>query len=173
MATVRIPLVGRKHPGLFALIDEADLPIVSEYRWYAVLVRNTFYALTTKDVDGRPLAMHRLISKPEPGYEPDHINHDGLDNRRGNLRNLTHAHNLQNQRGPQKGQSHGFVGISQDKNRLNQKCSWVAHVQVNGKAKHIGRYATAEDAARARDKAALEFYGPHAHLNFPDQEGAH
>lgn len=54
----------------------------------------------------------------------------------------------------------GYKGVT------TQRGKYTAHIGVNGKTKHLGRFVTADDAARAYDKAALEIYGEHAKLNF-------
>lgn len=77
--------------GQYALIDEADLPLVSTRKWYASKTKwGNFYAVTNG------VLLHRFLMNPPDGFEVDHINHDTLDNRRSNLRCVTHKENMRN-----------------------------------------------------------------------------
>ena len=105
--------------------------------------------------------MHRFIMETPDGLEVDHLNHNTLDNRRQNLRNVTRAFNQAN-KSVQKNNKLGLKGVYIDKITGKYK----AHIRVNKIKKYIGCYETAEEAARAYDKAALEFYGEHALTNF-------
>lgn len=86
--------------GLFALVDEADYEQVSALRWYAThagRARDKWYAVRSL-AKGRRLLMHRLILSAPAGSEVDHINGDGLDNRRANLRLCARWQNCVNTR---------------------------------------------------------------------------
>lgn len=155
--------------GKVALVDDADAAIVAPYKWYASRHRGTFYART--DTGGRlvrrRLAMHRVILGlgAGDGREVDHINGNGLDNRRANLRICTHAENLRN-RGPQRNNRSGYKGVS-----LHPDGKWTAHISINGSrnVRYLGLFSTPEDAARAYDAAARDLFGEYARLNFPDR----
>jgi len=101
-------------------------------------------------VDGKKLKAHRLAWALYHGSWPknhiDHINGVKTDNRLSNLRDVTVAQNLQNQRRPQvSNKSCEFLGVSLDK----RKNLWVAQIQVNRKGIYIGRFKTAEEAHAA------------------------
>ena len=104
--------------------------------------------------------MHRLIMQAIDGQYVDHINGDGLDNRRENLRICTHAQNMQNQMPVRLGTSK-YKGVSWDK--VAKK--WAAHINLDGKPKKLGRFVAEEDAAKAYDSAAIEHYGEYARPN--------
>lgn len=158
---VRIPLHSRKYPDLYALVDEADAELVSGYRWYPKPGRgNTFYAIAFPD--GRAMYMHRLLIANAGEMMVDHVDHDGLNNRRCNLRLTTHRQNLQNRK--RKGAS-AYIGVSWDR----PANKWRADIGMHGKVVHLGRFATEIDAARAYDRAAIEHCGESASLNFPDR----
>jgi hypothetical protein len=150
---------------LECIVDTDCYPLVSGYRWRAFKSRNgrTFYAMTnlkTKD-GGNEMFMHRLLL---PGAEEvDHRNHDGLCNTKENLRPCTHLQNCANQRKKRSASSSIYKGVSWDKRYKK----FVASIYREGKQMYIGSFIKEEDAARARDAAALQHDGEFAILNFP------
>ena len=89
------------------------------------------------------------------GKEIDHINHDGTDNRLCNLRLVSHADNMMNQR-MYKNNTSGVTGV----NWSNQASKWHAQIQVGGKKKHLGFFSDKNKAVLAR-KEAEEYLGFH------------
>ena len=154
----RIPLGN----GLFAIVDAADYEQVSKYHWYATRGGgNNVYAAT--GINGRTVYMHRMLMKPRKGYVVDHIDGNGLNNRRCNLRVCTLAQNLINQ--APRGGSSQFVGVYRRGNK------WIAHVTHRGKYHYVGLFADDVEAAKARDRKAYELHGEYAYLNFPEDFG--
>jgi len=94
------------------------------------------------------------------GWEVDHANHDGLDNRRANLRLATRSQNIANQRKKRGASSYKGVYRLRDCNR------WGAQIYRNGSKRHLGTFKDEVDAALAYDCALLEASGPFAKLNF-------
>ena len=94
----------------------------------------------------------------------DHINHNGLDNRRENLRICTNAENNRHRRKP-KNNTSGYKGVCWDKS----KKKWRARIEKDNKNIHIGYYNILEEAARAYDAKAKELFGKYAQLNFPEE----
>ena len=152
----RIPL-GK---GLFATVDASDYEQVSKYRWYATHNggKNVYAATTTKD--GKTMHMHRMLMRPRKGYVVDHIDGNGLNNRRCHLRVCTHAQNMAN-RTPRGGSSQ-FVGVYRSKDK------WLAHVTHRGKYHYVGIFDDEVEAAKARDRKAYALHGQYAYLNFPE-----
>lgn len=161
--------------GSVALVDDQDAELASS-RWFAWRHderRKTWYALRNgRRPDGSPVAekLHRVVwARAHPGEEVppalDHANGNGLDCRRGNLRPATRSQNSANQRRRSDNTS-GYVGVQfmRDKPRARP---WQARVQVGGRRQRVGMFATAEDAARARDEAARSVHGEFAIFNFP------
>jgi len=88
----RIPLT----QGKFAIVDAEDYERIAGYKWFAARFERGFYALRTgKDNKGRQrnVRMHREILGEPKGKIIDHINHNGLDNRRANIRVVTRQQN--------------------------------------------------------------------------------
>lgn len=141
--------------------DEADHELVMRFApWFSSPSsdKRRVYAMTK--FAGRTLYVHRLLL-PE-GRDIDHINGDGLDNRRANLRAATRAQNMANS-GSRRGSRSPYKGVT-----LHKKTGqWFARIMVDGKAKYLGYYKDPEAAARAYDTAALEVWGEFAFLNFP------
>jgi hypothetical protein len=111
--------------------------------------------------------MHRLIMRPPHGMHVDHINGNGLDNRRANLRICTPRQNNINRAGPQRNTKHGFMGVW-EKNDHKRRKRWVGAVKVNGKTICTSHYATPEEAAEARAALAREHYGEFAPRKYTD-----
>ena len=105
--------------------------------------------------------LHRVILK-EPVNEVDHKDHNGLNNRRENLRPCTGSQNCGN--GRYGTGASGLRGVSRRRNNWN----WEARITVSDKFRYLGAYATSEEAPRAYDAAAIEHFGEFATLNFPD-----
>jgi hypothetical protein len=143
--------------GLSAQVDDADVPLLSGYRWHAFKTGHSYYARSSYG-----LYMHRVIFGLGKGDrdEVDHINGDGLDNRRANLRRCSHAENLRNQRRQSSSRPKG-VSYRPDK---GSKC-WHARIKIAGVTKHLGYFATPEQAAEAYNRAARAAFGVYAKTN--------
>lgn len=147
--------------GRSVLVDRDDLPLLAQSAW------RTFKS-NTKSRDVRyaiagNILMHRLIMGLErkDGKIVDHINGDGLDNRKSNLRLATNQQNVGNMR-KWRGK-HRYKGV-----RYCKKADrWLASIVINRKQIHLGSWMTEEQAARAYDEAAVEYRGNFASLNFP------
>ena len=149
--------------GLFVLLDEADLERAAAFSWTATpqdKVAMGHYACT--HIAGRTVYMHRWLLEAPKGRQVDHINRDGLDNRRANLRLCNQSQNNANAQ-RLLGRS-GLRGVYWD----SQYQKWAAAIWINGKERRLGRFADKFHAARIRDAAAKEAYGEFATLNFPE-----
>ena len=152
--------------GQKTIVDDCDAELVGRWKWYAQKSGATFYARTnvTTYVDGKRkqlgVQMHRMIMQPPPGFVVDHINGDGRDNRRCNLR-LTSARLNRANSSKHKGKSK-FKGVNWVK-KGNK--NWVASIRVHGKLHYLGVYHDQVDAAKAYDAAAKQFFGEYAKTN--------
>lgn len=146
------------------LYDEEDNNLVKGYSWCIQRYPNTDirYAAAWGKGYGRRILMHRLIMNAPQGMVVDHINHNGLDNRRHNLRVVTPTENLGNRR-RNKNNTSGYKGIYYEPLRGK----WRATIRHNSKIYRLGRFDTATEAARAYDEKAKELYEPGVTLNFP------
>jgi len=155
----KIPLT----QGKFAIVDDEDYEWLSQWKW-AYHPTGTGYAIRFIQVAGKQkgVLMHRMILDVPHDMETDHINHNGLDNRRTNLRICSHAENMANKR-KYKNNTSGYIGVYWDKERGQ----WRAQIQGHGI--HLGRFNDVKEAARAYDRAASELHGEFALLNLPDR----
>jgi len=148
--------------GKVAIIDDEDLEKVYQYKWCACKGGKTFYAQRNIKINGKytMVSMHRFIMDYPIGLQVDHINHNGLDNRKENLRVCNAAQNQWNQKSRTDNAS-GFRGVS----LFGKK--WRAHIRISSKKIYLGSFNAKEEAAFAYDKKAVELFGEFACLNFP------
>lgn len=153
--TVEIPLT----QGYSALVDDEDAALILTSRWHVQKSARTNYAIGRPEGGQRKRLMHNFLT----GWiYVDHINGDGLDNRRANLRPATASQNGGNSRTPTNNTS-GFKGVY-----LHRASGlWHACVKVNRRKVSAGYHHTPQAAARAYDAAALMHFGEFARLNFP------
>ena len=159
---ILVPLTQEK----VALIDDADAECVLVHKWCAKRDGHTFYAMrkTKRVLGGRTVYMHSiLMPMPQAGHSIDHINGNGLDNRRCNLRYATKQQQNFNAR-PHGGRS-VYKGVSwEDRVAAGRASCWLAQIQINGKS--IKRRARSElEAAALYNILAREHFGEYARLN--------
>ncbi len=160
---VKVPLTR----GYTALVSEEDATAVLAYRWRAACIRpGVVYAVRAvpsglQRPRQRALYLHTFLT----GFSrTDHVDGDGLNNCRENLREATVAQNNYNRRA-QLAVSSQYKGVSLNRGRGKR---WKAGIKVNGKSRHLGYYDDEAAAARAYDKAARAEFGDFAALNFPE-----
>jgi hypothetical protein len=161
----KIPLT----QGKVSLVDDDDFEYLNQFNWHMSTYRELNYAKRNvrAGTSHKLRPMHREIFEYRgidlTNLEVDHINGDGLDNRRSNLRLATHKENLANcaKRSATRCKNHGFKGIT-----FNPKnAKWVAQIAVNGKHIECGEYNTPSKAANAYDDAAVQYFGKFAKTN--------
>lgn len=156
MAEIKTPC------GAAILVDDADAWWLSQWSWLRLgNVRKGFYAMRVLYVNGKRThtQMHRLITGAKDGEMIDHVNGNGLDNRRCNLRLASPTQNRANLNRPYS--ASGFKGVT-----LNKACrKWQAQIGCEGKQHYLGLFIDPKDAARAYDTAALSLFGEFAKTN--------
>jgi hypothetical protein len=160
--------------GKAALVDDADFEELNKYKWYAHFDGRRFYANRNEQLGTNhwtKVLMHRQIlglTKGD-GIYVDHVNHDGLNNCRKNLRTCTNAENTRNRRTsehPKSSQHKGVHWAKRDK-------KWRAQIQINGVKLHIGDFSSEDEAAHAYNAIALQYFGEFACLNYSRNTDSH
>jgi hypothetical protein len=160
--------------GATALIDEEDAWTIEVFPWWRkvrshVRVKRTMpneFGVWKQDIYLHRLIMFKIFGAHILGFEIDHINRNGLDNRRSNLRLASRGENAAN-KSKAKGASSKYRGVAWRQN--NRKNPWVAYISKNNRRIDLGYFATEELAAAAYDKKAAELWGSFAYRNLPDK----
>ena len=131
--------------GKVALVDDEDFEYLNQWKWCAHSDGTRFYAersIFTGRINGKKhnkvIKMHRLIMNPESNMHIDHINGNGLDNQKYNLRVVTHRENHHNRVNSRK-----FIGVAAIKN------GFAARIKICNRSMHIGFFKTEEEAHNA------------------------
>lgn len=152
----KLPLSG----GCDAIVDDADFDALLQWKWSSAVGGK--YAARGQKVDGKKVViyLHRQITDCPAGLYVDHINGNGLDNRRCNLRIVTQSENISKKRSP--GNRTGYRGVYE-----TQAGKFVGEVRINKKKIKSRSLATPQEAAMFHDRLASIHLGEHAVLNFP------
>lgn len=146
--------------GAVALVDDDDYEELSKSRW---CLSNCYAMRSVVTKEGpRKIYMHQFLAKAEEGEVVLHRDGNKVNNQRSNLAVVSRR--ARQQRTKVRSSS-GYKGVGR------RGAKWVSHIGYQGKTVSLGTFSAIEDAARAYDKAALEYYGPEALLNFPRKDG--
>ncbi|MCK5341869.1 MAG: HNH endonuclease [Candidatus Heimdallarchaeota archaeon] len=153
--------------GYVTLIDNEDHERMKTISWRVFKRPNkrTMYARGWIKINGKfkSILMHRFIMNLRSGdnKQVDHINGNGLDNRKGNLRICNNKQNAQN-RGKRINCVSKFKGVA----RVSNSNKWQAQIWHNGKKIYLGVFSKEEDAAKAYDIEANKLFGEYSNINF-------
>lgn len=151
---------------MFATIDEEDYDLISKIKWHPRKDTNTFYAhgndysVTPK----KTVQMHRVIMNAKPGEIVDHINHDGLDNRKSNLRICNAFGNARNKTSARSSNSK-YLGVWYEKRNDGRRDRYRAAIRVNGKLINLCSTQDEKEAAFKYNLAAIKYHGEFANIN--------
>jgi len=156
---MEIRLGGNK--GLSTFVDDEDYRTfdLGSYKWCPINTgKGLYYARAKKN--GKEIRLHRLIMgllDSPSSVIVDHIDHNGLNNYRNNLRTTDHSNNMRNSRKHLSAKSTStYKGVYFSRNNKNP---WLARIKLSGKDKHLGYYRTEIEAAQSYNKAAFELFG--------------
>ncbi len=147
--------------GETVLVDPEDYAYLSQFTWSRH--RNNTNIYVRRCMKERRILMHtEILGTPSKGLETDHINGNGLDNRKANLRVCTRMQNQHNRSKTKKGKpSSKYKGVS----FIKQHNKWRAAIAINKRIKHLGYFENEIDAAIAYNKAAVEYFKEYANIN--------
>ncbi|MHA2231001.1 MAG: HNH endonuclease [Candidatus Hodarchaeales archaeon] len=167
--------------GVYTAVDVEDYEWLSQWKWhlckrvrgiqvYKYVIRWATTAESKNKCRGeyggdgrvRRVTMHREILRAPLGVHVDHVNRNGLDNRRANLRLCNRSQNALNRTINSNNKS-GFKGVAFQPH--NPKKPWRAWISIDKKQVHLGYFATPHRAAMAYDAAAIEHHGEFALTN--------
>jgi hypothetical protein len=137
------------------IFDLEDYDFIKGFTW-----RLDCQNYVKTSIDGKTVALHRLLLQPALGKEIDHINLDPTDNRRRNLRLATRQENERN-KSLSKANTSGYKGVHWHKHRNK----WRAMIKVNQKSIHLGLFEEVDEAAEVYNAAAKKYFGEYAWLN--------
>lgn len=156
-----IPLSGSD--GKHAVVDDNSFDWLNRYAWRYLRIDTKEYACRTEKAEGkrRLIFMHRAIMDAQPGEIVDHADGDGLNNVHDNLRIATASQNAANRKVLPKHTTSRYRGVRS----MDGSNRWIARIHAHGQNRHLGCFATEEEAALAYNVAALESFGEFAQLN--------
>jgi hypothetical protein len=154
----KIPLT----KGFFALVSKEDFDKLNKHKWSIFEREHTCYAQRGKTINGKQktILMHREILGAKKGQICDHIDRNGLNNVRENLRICSCLENARNSK-KQKNNTSGYKGVSWSK----KQNKWLANISYMKRTINLGYFDDIERAAFAYNVAAKEIYGEFANLN--------
>lgn len=152
-----------KYGKFYAKIDLNDVDKCREYRWHIRKCNkqnyDCFYVGTI--ANGKTILLHRFILNDPHGKDVDHINRNGLDNRRNNLRTCNDSTNRMNTK-LYISNSSGHKGVCWSK----KQNKWIAYIAIDWKHKTLGYFEDLNDAIRCREEAEIKYFGSYrAKLN--------
>ena len=160
------------HSKYAALVDDPDWELVRGWCWNAQVqrykgkvVRVSAQRSCIRKGKQSVMLMHRWILGIDgvKGVQVDHINGNGLDNRRSNLRIASQSENLRNRKMASHNRS-GFKGVYFAKQAWAVSKPWRAQIKVNGRKLSLGYFLTPEEAYEAYKEAAIQHHGQFANF---------
>ena len=150
---MHIEIKRRNGESFQVFFDAEDKTIVEKHSWR--ISSGLHYAIT--NVKGKTILMHRMLLN-YPNLDIDHINRNGLDNRRKNLRVVSHAVNLHN--GKSRAKRQAIYSKHKGVCWRAHKRHWRAYVYINGKCKEVGSYKDEAMAIQRQEEVELALFGP-------------
>ena len=155
MKTIPLSTQGKKKGQFECIVDNSDYKSLCKNKWSVRPGHKTNYAYKTIKINVKrsTITMHQIIMSSKPGEQIDHINGNGLDNRRKNLRICTASQNRMN-RGLQINNQSGAKGVDW----MPKRNKWRARIQVGGKQIHLGVFKNKIDAIKKYNSVVVKIH---------------
>ena len=159
--------------GKSVFVDDEDYEDLAKYKWHTLKGTQTYYAVRwTRNIENKRvlLLLHRIVMKAPQEMFVDHIDGNGLNDCKSNLRLCTQKENNLNKKS-QSNKTSKYLGVSLSRITVKEKTylKWRATIKLNGKWEHIGYFKTEEEAATAYNKRAKILFGEFARINKIDE----
>jgi len=151
--------------GKYALVDDEDYKQINNYKWRTHKIKNNLYATRSiyRNGLGKLIYMHRqILNLTNNKIQADHIDNNGLNNRRKNLRVCTNQENNRNKKKINKKTSSKYKGV----HYLKRDSKWIASICIDNKNYNLGHYKNEKEAGLIYDYYARKHFGKFAILNF-------
>jgi hypothetical protein len=147
-------------------VDDEDYSFLSQFNWWSSKHKHCYYVETKRG--GKIVRMHRLIMGVTDKKDfIDHIDHNGLNNQKKNLRVCTNSENVRNKRKHMGASKYMGVALHNVVSRHGKHYScWKVRITHNKKVMFLGLFKNEIEAAKAYDRAAIMYHGEFANLNF-------
>ena len=146
-----IEIKSKKYGYKYSYIDIDDVNKISNIFWHVCYMYENYFNVVGWDkIQKKEISLHRYLLNAPQGKQVDHINRNPLDNRKNNLRIVTHSENQLN-KSLLKTNNSGVKGI-----RIRKNGKWQARIMLNKKSISIGHFNTLEEAKIAREKFCKE-----------------
>lgn len=161
---MKIDISSKRHPNMWLEIDDEDYHLLEGLKIHPVLCgkKPTCYAKTY--IDGKQTYIHRLVMGYPDGLVVDHVDHNGLNCKKENLRICSNRENSFNVLSHKDSLHSKYKGVTRDVCKHGPKC-YKAQIKLEGKTKNLGLFYSQEDAAIAYNNAAMFHFGEFAVLN--------
>ena len=158
--------------GKVSLVDDEDYDYINQFKWHALKQDKGFYAGRKIRINGKRkyLFIHQIICPVSKGLEVDHIDHNGLNNQKYNLRSATHAQNMHNSSQNQSNSGKQINNTSGYKcvfwHKKNKK--WFVQIGKDNKIYFLGYFIDPIEGAKTYDVAAVLLFEDYCLLNFAE-----
>ena len=161
--------------GGFVKVDDLDYELLIKFRWFRHVPDKKNHpdrAYAHRTTDNKP--MHRFLLNLTSNFDGDHIDGNGLNNQRSNIRKATHLQNSQNKRKSKTKKSSIYKGAFLYSRRTDRWVfeRWYSTICVDGKKIVLGKYFSDEEAAHSYDIGARKYFKRFANVNFPNKTDA-
>jgi hypothetical protein len=144
--------------GKYTTVDDEDFVSLNKYKWYATKKFKTYYAVRSLK-NGSKIQMHRVILNTPENMETDHVDGDGLNNQKNNLRACTHSENQSN-KSKYVNNTTGYKGLSW----CERNKKWLVRISVNKKRFYLGHFKSKKEASEVYNIACLKKHGKFAKI---------